>query len=182
MSSRKKETEKKTKAVDPETPVKTAGMSKKQMALLQGRLISAKFGNMIAILMQSKVHQDMRLSQLHDRIVAPLLSNQFRIAEAQSKEGGEIIPVALLMWARVSDEVHERLKNNLDAPIELARDEWSSGENYWIVDAIGQQRFLIPLLTDLRNSDLKDKQVSYRAEGKEGVELRVMEHLAEAAE
>lgn len=165
----------KKKAVSADSPVKPGGMSEKQMEMLQGRVTSSKFGNMVAVLMQSENHKEMRLSQLHDRVVQPLLKNQFRIAEAQKQGGGEVIPVALIMWAKVSDEVHDRLANTLNEPIELSRVEWDCGENYWIVDAIGQQRFLVPLLTNLRAGEFLDKTVYYKAMGDDGIELRTIE-------
>ena len=169
------ESKNKKKYVNPASQVKPTGISQKQLDLLQGRVVSAKFGNMVAVLMQSQHHKEMRLSQLQDRVVPPLLSNQFRIAEAQKQGGGEVIPVALILWARVADEVHDRLANALDDPIELSREEWTNGDNYWIVDAIGQQRFLIPLLTDLRSGEFKEHTVYYKAKGDQGVELRTIE-------
>ncbi len=151
-----------------------AKMDKKQMELLNSRLLAAKFGDMVTVLMQSPHHKNIPLSDLRDRLVPPLVKQQYRVAEARKGDSGEIIPVGLILWARVSDEVHERLKAS-EGPLELRGDEWFSGEKYWIIDAIGQERFLTALLTDLRKKDFVGKSIHYRARTETGTEIRCLE-------
>ncbi len=157
-----------------EPPARSFTPTKKQMALLNGRLIAAKFGDMVTILMQSKHHQDLRLADLRNRIVPPLLNKQYRVTEAGKGDTGVSVPAALILWARVSDSVHERLKAGINAPFDLTSDEWQSGENYWIIDIVGEQRCLAQGLTDLRKTDFKDKIIHYRVHGKEGAELKTL--------
>lgn len=149
-------------AVEDKTPVKTFAPSDEQKQRLVGQLIASNFGNMVTILMQSQHYKTMQLHELKERVVPPLLAKQFRVAEAGVKGSGQTVPVALLFWARVSKEVHDRLSTTLDKPLELAADEWQGGDHYWIIDAIGDQRFLTPLLTELRKSEFKGKTVHYR--------------------
>lgn len=164
--------------IDPETPVQTFAPSKEQLEMVRSQALAAKFGNMVTVLMQSEPYKDLKLSDLSHRIVPPLTSNQYRLGEARPKGSGHTIPVGLILWARVSDAVHERMLQALDAPFELAPEEWTSGDNYWIVDAIGQQRFLAPLLTDLRKTDFQGKTVNYRVATENGPQHKTFEEGA----
>ena len=149
-------------------------LTKQQRQLLNSRIIASQFGNIVTILMQSPAHKNVRLPDLYSLVVPPLLTNQFRLAEAVRKESGTSLPVGLVLWARVSDDIHQRLCEQVAKPIILAPKEWNSGENYWIVDAIGPERFVAPLLSGLRQGDLKGKKVHYRAKSSEGPEVRTM--------
>ena len=153
--------------------------AKEKRELLQSRLVSSQFGNMVTVMMQSPHHKDVRLSELHDRLVPPLLTNQFRLAEARKKNSGTSIPVALILWARVSDAVHQRMVAQLDSPFELTKDEWQSGDNYWIIDAVGSERFLAPILSELRATEFAGKTVRFRAKSPDGPTIRT---LAEATQ
>ncbi|MGI9385174.1 MAG: toxin-activating lysine-acyltransferase [Methyloligellaceae bacterium] len=161
--------------VDPESPVRTFAPSKEQMEMVQSQLLAAKFGGMVTVLMQSEHHKNLKLSDLLHCVVPPLLNNQFRLAEAKPKDSGNTVPVGLILWARVSQEVHEKMVQSLDAPFELTAEEWTSGDNYWIIDAIGQQRFLAPLLTDLRKTDFQNQTVNYRVATPDGPQLKTFE-------
>ena len=72
------------------------------------------------------------------------------------------------------------MKEQLDQPILLKGDEWTSGDNLWIIDVVGAERFLAPLLTGLRKSEFKDRTVYYRIRTKEGVKIQTLQD-AEAA-
>lgn len=156
-------------------PAKPIGMSKKQQELMHSRLLAANFGNMVTVLMQSQHHKDIPLSELYGRLVAPLTANQFRVAEVAKEGSGMTVPVALIIWARVSDDVHARLQQNLDRPITLKGDEWTSGDNVWIVDVAGAERFIAPLLTGLRKSEFKNQNVYYRKRTEDGAKLETLD-------
>lgn len=146
--------------------------SKAQIDYLSGQLVAAKFGNIVTILMQSAAHQHITLKSLHERVVPPFLYNQYRLAEAHKEGSGETIPVGVIIWAAVSDEVHAHLQDESNTDYSLKNEEWKSGDNYWIIDAVGAQRFLTPLLTGLREKEFAGKTVHYRANVKDGIEVR----------
>ena len=152
----------------------SATLTKQQRQLLNSRMIAAQFGNIVTILMQSPGHRNFQLIDLYKRVVPPLLANQFRLAEAVKKETGTSLPVGLIMWARVSDEVHQRLYQDPSRSIDLDAKEWNSGDNYWIVDAIGPERFVAPLLNDLRQKEFNGKIVHFRARSSTGPEIRTL--------
>ena len=148
--------------------VKPGGISTKQMALLEGRLLAANFGNLVTVLMQSPHHAHISLSELRKRIVPPLIKNQFRVAEARKDGSGTTIPVGLILWARVSDDVHKRLLEQPDSQILLEETEWDNGDHYWLVDAVGPNRFVSVLLTGLKASVFAGKTVHYRQKTDDG--------------
>ena len=140
----------------------------KAKVFLEGQMLSARFGSMVTILMQSPEYFAMPLKDLKDRFVPPLQLNLYRLAEAQNQETGETAPVALILWAAVSNDLHETLSNQPSHPIILKNQEWRSGDNYWIVDAVGPKKFLTPLLSAIRENELSDKNVYYRAMSENG--------------
>ena len=140
-------------------------------------MIASQFGNMVTIMMQSPHHRNIRLAELYRRLVPPLLIDQFRLAEARKKDSGTTLPVGLILWAKVSDEVHKRLLGQLDRTFDLGPQEWRSGDHYWIIDAIGPDRFVAPLLSDLRQREFKGKTVHYRAKSLDGPEVRTLKEV-----
>lgn len=89
-----------------------------------------------------------------------MLARQFYVAEAASKESGFRAPIAVVTWARVSAEVDRRLTENAGRePVRLRPDEWTSGEQHWLIDLIGNPSGLRTALKDLRSGPLKDKEV-----------------------
>ncbi|MGI9422873.1 MAG: toxin-activating lysine-acyltransferase [Hyphomicrobiaceae bacterium] len=162
-------------------PVRPTGISKEQQELMQSRLLAANFGNLVTVMMQSQHHKHVPLSELHKRLVPPLVNNQFRVAEVRKEGSGSTIPVALIIWAQVSDEVHARLTEKVAETIDLAPKDWKSGDNYWIIDVVGPQRFLAPLLTGLRKGEFKDKTVYFRVRSENGPEVRTLGQAENAA-
>lgn len=142
---------------------------------LQSQRIAASFGNIITILMQSEDHKDRKLSELREIVVPALLNNQFRLAEAHKKQSGYTIPVGLILWAKVSDEVDAKLSDTSVDGVLLAGEDWASGENYWIIEAVGDRRFLKPLLNKLVASDFKDKTVKYRQRTENDTEIKTLQ-------
>ena len=52
---------------------------------------------------------------------------------------GQVVPAALVLWARVSAEVDARLSAAQRYQIRLHPNEWQSGAVYWVVDAVGER-------------------------------------------
>ena len=152
----------------------SAQRKKQQRQLLNSRMAAAQFGNIVTVLMQSPGHRDARLSDLYRTVVPPLLANQFKLAEAVQKGSGTALPVGVILWARVSDEMHQKLCKQPEQPIILEPKDWNGGNNYWIVDAVGPQRFVAPLLSGLRQQEFKGKTVHYRAKSQAGAEVRTL--------
>ncbi|MDX2288905.1 MAG: toxin-activating lysine-acyltransferase [Hyphomicrobiaceae bacterium] len=146
---------------------------------LASKIISASLGDAVMVFARSPAHRHFSFADIEWKLLPPLLSAQIYIAEAQHKERGFRVPVALVTWARVSDEVDARLTTSAGAPVRLRPDEWTSGEHIWIVDLVGDTRGLNLALGTLSQGPFKDRTVKVVTRDKAGA-ARV-ETLAELA-
>jgi cytolysin-activating lysine-acyltransferase len=136
---------------------------------VRAKLQAANFGNIVTVLMQSPHHKDLPLSELAHLVVPALLNNQFNVAEAQNKDTGYTVPAAVALWARVSEDVDKRLVDNIREPIRLSAQEWRSGDIFWLIEVLGDARFIPPMLDQLNNTVFKGKSVKYRTVNTEGI-------------
>jgi cytolysin-activating lysine-acyltransferase len=124
--------------------------------------MSVAFADIVSVLMCSPLHKHFSLTDLEWLVVPPLLAGQCRVAKAQPQGGGLGTPVAVVLWASVSAEVDNRLSSNVNAPIRLRPDEWRSGDILWLVEAVGDQRVVPPLLKQLTDTAFKGHTVKMR--------------------
>lgn len=140
----------------------------KLAAAQASRRLSACFGQIVAVLMRSSAYKHFMLSDLEWFVAPAVIAGQFNIAEAQSKTHGLTTPIGVVLWARVSPDVDRRLSSSFEQPIRLKPREWTSGEIFWIVDAIGDRRVLDVMLRRLTEKEWKGKQIKLRARDKDG--------------
>jgi cytolysin-activating lysine-acyltransferase len=129
---------------------------------------SLAFAQIVSLLMRSAQHKRYPIGALEWLVIPPLLTGQFSIAEARSKQSGASAPVAVALWAKVSPEVDKRLSEDLDKPMLLRPREWRSGDILWLVEVIGDARVLPQLLTRLSESTFKGREVKVRRRGTDG--------------
>jgi hemolysin-activating ACP:hemolysin acyltransferase len=134
----------------------------------QAKMKAAAFGGIVAVLMRAAPYRNTTLAELEGLVVPAVLSGQFSLAEVQSQHNGLMAAVGVVLWARVSPEVDLRLTTNLNTPIKLAPHEWTSGDILWVVDAVGDQRVIGPMLQGLVQSAWQGKSVKIRARDKDG--------------
>lgn len=139
----------------------------RKRAAFSKQLIAA-FGEIVSVVMRSEGWRQRPIADLEALILPPLISGQFTVAEAMSKSHGAVAPVAVVLWARVSTEVDRRLSAALDAPICLSPPEWTSGDQIWIIEAIGEPAILRPMLQRLAQKEWTGKAVKLRAKGQDG--------------
>ena len=132
--------------------------------------IAAAFGEIVSVLMRSKAHKDMPLSQLQS-LVPAVVTGQYVTAEAQSRENGLTSPIAILLWASVSDEVDKRLSADAEQPLRLSAAEWNGGDNIWVVEAVGDTRAISLLIKRMNDTRWKGRPVKVRARGEDGKAL-----------
>lgn len=129
---------------------------------------SVAFTQIVSVMMRSKQYRKHTLGDIEWLVLPPLMSGQFRIADASTKKDGPRFPAAVALWASVSPEVDKRLSEKLDEPIRLDPAEWKSGDNLWLIDVIGDARVVPILLKRLQNSTFKNKKVKLRTRDKDG--------------
>ena len=144
--------------------------------------MSNAFGEIVSVLMRSESHRTQMLMDMEWLVVPALATGQFKVAGAQSKAVGYLVPVAVVLWARVSSEIDKRLTANLEQSIRLKPDEWASGDNYWLVEAVGDRRIIGPMLKSLVEQEWKGKKVKFRSRGDKGeAVVRIIEASKDSA-
>ena len=159
-------------------------LSKEEMqrrAQVSKRLEQA-FGEIASVLMRAPQYRQYTLADMEWLVVPPVLSGQFSLAEAQSKTSGFTAPIALVTWAKVSAEVDHRLAADPARQIRLKPEEWRSGEAFWVIDAVGDQKVLSALIKRLRTNEWAGKPVKIRARGEDGqARILTMDAMAKSA-
>ena len=84
-------------------------------------------GQIVGLLTQSQAHRHLFLADLEWLIGPPMVLRQFRLFH----DGKQ--PVAVALWASVSDEVEKEL---IAGRPRLRPNEWKSGDNLWLIDFI----------------------------------------------
>jgi hemolysin-activating ACP:hemolysin acyltransferase len=138
------------------------------------------FAQIVAVLMRDANFRKMRLADLEWLVLPPVLAGQFRLAQAPSpvgrgkaKEGGKdgtgqggvLVPVAVALWARVSDAIDKALSENLDKPVRLRPNEWACGDNLWLMAVAGDQRAVPKFLEQLAKTEFAGQRVKMRVRG-----------------
>lgn len=144
------------KPATPETPQagKGSGAGTKPVPT-----VSDIFGQVTWLMTQSKGHRTFFISDLEWMAMPPLLLRQFRIFPGKDQ------PLGVALWARLSDEVAERMASGANR---LAPGEWNSGDNLWLVELIAPFGHQDKMLEDLKNTVFAGKTVRMHATNKEG--------------
>ena len=139
-------------------PVPSPALDEKAQAFWRGKLAAANFANAVALFMRSPAHRHYTLADLEWCLLPALGLNQFMVAEAKLPDG-QAVPVALVLWARVSAEVDARLSAAPRYPIRLHPNEWRSGDAIWIIDAVGEPKAVQQCIEALTKTALQGKHV-----------------------
>lgn len=126
------------------------------------------FGSIVAVYMRSKVHRALRLADIEMFVGPAVTTGQFSLAEATHKQNGLVTPVAVVLWASVSDAVDARISAAPQQPLSLVAADWKSGDTIWIVEAIGDQKMIGTMLQRLQATQWKGRTVKMRAHGEGG--------------
>jgi cytolysin-activating lysine-acyltransferase len=139
------------------------------------------FSQVIAVLMRDPTFRQLRLADLEWLVIPPLMCGQYKLAQApvqqlmgqtpeaaKPQEGGVLVPVAVGLWARVSDQVDKRLAETLDKNVRLRPSEWTSGEHLWLMAAAGDPRAVPHFVEQLAKTEFKGRELKMRLRGPDG--------------
>jgi cytolysin-activating lysine-acyltransferase len=132
------------------------------------KLLASAFGQVISLLMRAPQYKARTLADIERLVVPAVVTGQYSVAEVQSKQNGLVAPVAVALWASVSKAVDERLSRESDMEVRLDPPEWKSGENIWVVEALGEPRVIESVMKRLAQKKWAGKTVKLRARGKDG--------------
>ena len=134
------------------------------------RLASASVADAIGLMMRSERHRHYSLADLEWLLLPPLMLDQAMFAYTRPKmaqkidangkaENGDDTPmdapqiaIAMVTWAAVSAEVAAKLdaQKKAGVPHRLAPQEWRSGKEVRVIEAIGQAKAVEELVRKLR--------------------------------
>ena len=127
------------------------------------------FTQVVGVLMRSPHYRRYTLADLEWLVIPPLLTGQFRIGEVKpDKNQGAAMPVAVVLWASVSDEVDRRLMETEETSVQLKPEEWKSGDILWLVHAAGETRFVRHVVDQLTKTTFEGRQVKVLGRDKDG--------------
>lgn len=153
------------KSKSAKTALSELEVKQKQM---MAKLVAASFGEVVTLMMRTPRYRKMPIETLEATAAAPVALGQVAIAEAQSKETGAVMPIAVVLWARVSSEVDRRLSDTENETTALNINEWRSGNIPWIIEAIGERKALGKLLHQLVTTVFKTTPPKMRTTGADG--------------
>jgi cytolysin-activating lysine-acyltransferase len=137
--------------------------------------VGQAFSQIVAVLMRDPVYKNLKIADLEHLVLPPVMVGQFRLAlgtrqadAGKAQTGGIYIPVAVALWARVSPKIDKALSGNLDKPVWLRPQEWTSGDILWLMAAAGNPRAVPPFLKQLAEKEFKGQQVKMRLRGPDG--------------
>ena len=135
----------------------------------------------VAVLMLDANFRSLTLADLEWLVLPPVMVGQFGLAHApmapsqaksnpgaKTQEGSTMVPVAVALWARVSDNIDKALSANLDKPLRLKAGDWVSGNNLWLMAVAGDRRAVTKFLDQLSERDFKGQVVKMRVRGQDG--------------
>jgi cytolysin-activating lysine-acyltransferase len=124
---------------------------------------AAAFGRIIAMLMSSPRHAGMTLAQANGYLAPAIALGQFALLGAQQTENGPMAVAGAAWWAFVSPDVDQRLTESRDAHLRLEPAEWKSGDQPWVIEAIGDPKLVNELVKRLAERNFKGKTAKLRA-------------------
>jgi cytolysin-activating lysine-acyltransferase len=149
-------------------PMKVLSAEELQQRAVASKQQMAAFGAIVTIFMRSPEFRNLPLAELESLVVPAIVTNQFLIAEAQSKENGSVTPVGAALWAEVSADVDNRLSMNLGRPLKIAPNEWKGGNIAWLIAIAGNADVVNSILHQLRKTTLKGSPLKLLAKDKNG--------------
>jgi hemolysin-activating ACP:hemolysin acyltransferase len=126
----------------------------------------AALGEIVAVLMDAPGFKTMPLSDVQKLVMPAILAGQYRVGQTSPDRTGVPVPVAVVLWASVSEELDRRLSQSQD--FALKSNEWKSGGIPWLVAAAGDQRVLAQMLDHIQTTVLEGKKLKMRAKDSTG--------------
>lgn len=153
----------------PPPPVPALSPEEAQQRAAQSHRMAAAFGEIVSVLMRSPAYRNATLAQIERLVVPAVLTGQFSLAEAQSKESGFMAPVGVVLWATVDAEAEAVLSTAPDAYQQLTPQQWRSGNVVWLIDAVGDSRVIGAMLKHLHQGAWNGQIVKAHMKGPDGL-------------
>lgn len=154
-------------AAPPDLEALKAGVERSRRTLIA-------LGEIVSVMMKSPEYRGATLATVQGLVAPAISSGQYLVLTAHQKQGGSAVPVAVAMWASVSEEVDRRLSQASDG-LSLSAADWTSGKIAWITALAGDQRTIPALLGRMQQTTLKGRVIKLRTKGEDGkTEVRTL--------
>jgi hemolysin-activating ACP:hemolysin acyltransferase len=102
--------------------------------------VRESFGNVVMTMMLLPRYRHQSLGDLQHLVLEPLIRDRIAIAYPRDTQDNKLADMAgLAIWASVSDAVDAKIREQINAgvfPIRLQSEDWTSGDNNWLLDVI----------------------------------------------
>lgn len=161
------------KQIPSEADLKEA--KKKLAGATVSKMVASAIGDMVTLYSKDSAHKHFAFADMDWKILPPIVSGQYHIETADDPEYGTLRPVALVTWAKVSDELDERLSAQTNRQVvRLRPSDWNSGEHYWLVDVVVTSDGVIKALKLLHNNQLNETNAKLLVHEKNGKKIRTL--------
>lgn len=141
----------------------------------RGALVATTFSQAVSILMRAPNYSMLPIAALESLLLPPLLIGQCRVGYKGDREKGSLQPAAFVAWALVSSALDRKFMQELEKPIALSAQDWSSGPHPWLIVAAGDEGILPGLLTHVQKSRFSNACLKMRINTPEkGVKVKVI--------
>lgn len=124
------------------TPAKALERPQARNAGQARRLFQQRFGQLMLAMLQLPRYRTLTAEALTTVSLQPLLDDRVAFAH-RSDDDDEIAPIGMAIWASVSAEVGARIADAANKglfPVPMDKDDWTSGEDVWLLDIIVPSR------------------------------------------
>lgn len=125
------------RSLDPDTVQK--------VVQLRGRLQVA-LAQVVMAMAAAPRYRYVPLKDISEMVLEPLMRDRIAIATPNPEKADPIAKdtmAGVAIWATVSDEVEEKIREQIKAgvfPLRLAPSDWTSGDNTWLLDVIAPSK------------------------------------------
>ncbi len=130
--------------------------------------LAMEFGKVAVVLLGSPRHRAQPLGEIFQQIMPYVAAGQCMVAGAKAENTETASPIAAVIWANVSDEVDRRLLADQSGRIVLGANEWRSGTNAWIIEAVGPGKVVEAMFNQLVTGPLKGQPLKLRRKNPSG--------------
>ncbi len=130
--------------------------------------LAGSLGKVVSVMMFSRRFQKMTLSELRKFVLPAVTTNQYLVAEARAKDSQITTPLGVLLWARLSDELNQKLVAQNGTRSLLSGDEWNSGSHLWIIETIGSPKIVKAMVHQLIEGPFKEQAFKFCTRSEDG--------------
>lgn len=135
--------------------------------ILEARRATASFGQVVALMSRSEPHRRLPIGEVRWLVAPPARAGQILVAAKRVGAAGIVVPSAALLWARVSDEIDQKLSAATKS-VKLEPPVWTSGDNIWLIEAVGDPALIPGMIKRLGQDRWKGRVVKVRSRNPDG--------------